>query len=170
MGHVVVKAVTDDSWIQVRESDGQLVVSRLLHQGETYAVPDRSGLTLTTGNAGTLQVSVDGKAIPSLGSSKQVKHDISLDPAKLLKRLKPESAEQPAPAAIPEVKAEAPKDTAAKDKAKEKAKDKPKDKDTVSKPKPAADQAPAQTSAVPAPVPTPAPAPAAVPPVPASGQ
>jgi len=90
-GRVVVKALSDECWIQVRESDGQLVVSRLLRQGDTYQVPDRPGLTLTAGNAGSLQIIVDGSIVPSLGSAKQVKHDISLDPAKLLKKVKAET-------------------------------------------------------------------------------
>ena len=85
-GQVVIKAVSDECWIQVRESDGQLVVSRLLHQGDSYTVPDRAGLTLTAGNAGALQITVDGKTAASLGSLKQVKRDISLDPAKLFKK------------------------------------------------------------------------------------
>jgi hypothetical protein len=88
---VVVKALSDECWIQVRESDGQLVMSKLLHQGEVYQVPDRSGLTLTAGNAGSLQIIVDGTVVPSLGEPKQVKRDISLDPAKLLKKIKAET-------------------------------------------------------------------------------
>lgn len=82
---VVLKALSDDCWIQVRESDGQLVISRLLRRGDVYRVPDRSGLTLTAGNAGALEVTVDGQVVRSLGTSKQVRRDISLDPAKLRK-------------------------------------------------------------------------------------
>ena len=84
-GRVIIKAISDDCWIQIRESDGQLVLSRLLRQGEAYTVPERSGLTLTAGNAGSLEITVDGKVAPSLGASKQVKRDIPLAPAKLLK-------------------------------------------------------------------------------------
>ena len=61
------------------------MLSRLLRQGEAYTVPERSGLTLTAGNAGSLEITVDGKVAPSLGASKQVKRDIPLAPAKLLK-------------------------------------------------------------------------------------
>lgn len=82
---VVLKALTDDCWIQVRESDGQLVISRLLRRGDMYRVPDRPGLTLTVGNAGALEVTVDGQVVRALGTSKQVRRDVSLDPAKLHK-------------------------------------------------------------------------------------
>lgn len=81
---VQLKAATDDCWVQVREMDGQLLLSRLLRKGDSYIVPNRPGLTLMVGNAGALEVLVDGKAAPSLGSSGQVRRDIKLDPEKLL--------------------------------------------------------------------------------------
>lgn len=103
-GRVVVRAVSDESWIQVRESDGQLVVSRLLHRGDSYTVPDRAGLTLTTGNAGTLQLTLDGKILPALGAAKEVKRNVSLDPAKLQKRFKLDAPSEPAAdASVPAV-------------------------------------------------------------------
>jgi len=55
-----------DSWIQVRDGDDRLL-TRLLRQGEVYTVPDRNGLTLTTSNAGGLEVFVDGELMPPLG-------------------------------------------------------------------------------------------------------
>ena len=102
---VVIKAIADESWIQIRESDGQLVVSRLLHKGDVYTVPDRPDLTLTTGNAGTLQIAVDDKTLPPLGSNKQVRHNISLDPVKPVKRAKGEAAEVTPETAAPVVAA-----------------------------------------------------------------
>lgn len=81
---VVLTATGDDCWIQVREMDGQLLVSRLLRKGDTYAVPNRPGLTLMVGNAGALEVNVDGKKAPSLGASGMVRRDIRLDPDKLM--------------------------------------------------------------------------------------
>ena len=160
-GRVVIRAASDDSWIQVRESDGQLVVSRLLHQGDSYTVPDRSGLTLTTGNAGTLQILLDGKALPPLGAKKEVKHNVSLDPAKLQKRLKPDApVTTPDANAAPATDSPAPASDA-KPKKKDAAKQKDKDKD---KPKPV------PAAADPAPAPAAAPAPADAPPPPAQNQ
>ncbi len=80
---VVIRAAADDCWIQVREMDGQLLASKLLHRGEAFSVPNRPGLTLTAGNAGALAISVDGKTLPPLCAIGQVRRDISLDPAKL---------------------------------------------------------------------------------------
>ena len=80
---VQLKAVNDDCWVQVRELDGQLLLSRLLRRGDSYMVPNRPGLTLMVGNAGALEVSVDGKKAAPLGNSGQVRRDIKLDPDKL---------------------------------------------------------------------------------------
>jgi len=80
---VQIKAVNDDCWVQVRELDGQLLLSRLLRRGDSYMVPNRPGLTLMVGNAGALEVTVDGKKAAPLGNSGQVRRDIKLDPDKL---------------------------------------------------------------------------------------
>ncbi|MBM3564852.1 MAG: DUF4115 domain-containing protein, partial [Alphaproteobacteria bacterium] len=78
---IVAKA---DSWIQVREGqDGAMLVTRLLRSGETYAVPDRSGLVLLTGNAGALEIRVDGQDVPSLGPEGAVRRSIALDAERL---------------------------------------------------------------------------------------
>jgi len=81
---VQLTAAGDDCWIQVREMDGQLVMSKLLRKGDSYAVPNRAGLTLMVGNAGALDVLVDGKKAPALGAAGQVRRDIRLDPDKLV--------------------------------------------------------------------------------------
>ena len=73
-----------DSWIQVRDGGaGELLLTRLLREGETFAVPDRAGLTLLTGNAGALEIRVDGVAVPSLGPEGAVRRSIALDVERL---------------------------------------------------------------------------------------
>ncbi|CAA7628025.1 conserved hypothetical protein [Candidatus Terasakiella magnetica] len=81
---VTLKATGDDCWVQVREMDGSLLVSRLLRRGDSYRVPNRPGLNLMVGNAGSLEVTVDGRKAPALGATGQVRRDIRLDPDKLL--------------------------------------------------------------------------------------
>ncbi|MDO8605274.1 MAG: DUF4115 domain-containing protein [Phaeospirillum sp.] len=81
---VVLKATGDDCWVQVREMDGSLLVSRLLRRGDSYRVPNRPGLNLMVGNAGSLEVSVDGRKAASLGAVGQVRRDIRLDPDRLM--------------------------------------------------------------------------------------
>lgn len=80
---IKLKATGDDCWVQVREMDGQLLLSRLLRRGDVYMVPNRPGLSLMVGNAGALEILVDGKAAPSLGATGQVRRDIKLDADKL---------------------------------------------------------------------------------------
>jgi cytoskeleton protein RodZ len=75
-----------DSWIQVRERQGGTVLfNRVLRPGETYRVPMRPGLLLTTGNAGGLEVVLDGDALPTLGQQGVVRRDLPLEP-ELLKQ------------------------------------------------------------------------------------
>jgi cytoskeleton protein RodZ len=47
-------------------------------------VPEEKGLLLTTGNAGGIEISVNGKKLKSLGTVGLVKRDIPLDPKKLV--------------------------------------------------------------------------------------
>ena len=80
---VVITAV-DDSWVQVMGPDNELLLTRILHAGDSYRVPDRPGLVMVTGNAGGLEVRVDDAIAPTLGPLGVVLRDIALDPARLL--------------------------------------------------------------------------------------
>ncbi|HXP06577.1 MAG TPA: helix-turn-helix domain-containing protein [Stellaceae bacterium] len=72
-----------DCWIQVRGPDQSIVFSRILKSGEVYNVPSRAGLWLRTGNAGVLEIAVDGKPAPSIGGIGTLRRDVALDPAEL---------------------------------------------------------------------------------------
>ncbi|MBC7908038.1 MAG: DUF4115 domain-containing protein [Rhodospirillaceae bacterium] len=74
----------DNCWIQVRERDGQIIISRLLRRGDVYIVPNRQGLALMVGDAGALEVWVDGKQAPKLGDINQVRRGIQLNPEELM--------------------------------------------------------------------------------------
>ncbi|HYM30936.1 MAG TPA: RodZ domain-containing protein [Candidatus Cybelea sp.] len=81
---VVLKARTD-SWIEVRGAGNELVFpGHVLHEGETYRVPNRSDVVLWSGNLGGLDITVDGKPVPRLGAQGEAKRNISLDPKNLL--------------------------------------------------------------------------------------
>lgn len=80
---ITVRA-TANSWIQIRdEALNRLLFTRLLREGDQYEVPNRPGLSLMTGNAGALELLVDGQAIPSLGAVGEVRRNVVLDPDKL---------------------------------------------------------------------------------------
>lgn len=73
-----------NSWIQVRdEKANKTLFTRLLRAGAQYRVPDRPGLRLVTGNAGALEITVDGKPVPSIGAEGTVRQDVLLDPDRL---------------------------------------------------------------------------------------
>jgi cytoskeleton protein RodZ len=73
---------TADSWIQIRGADRTVLFSGLLKPGDTYRVPDQPGLSMRAGNAGGLDIVVDGKPAPSLGSMGSVRN-VALDPQSL---------------------------------------------------------------------------------------
>jgi cytoskeleton protein RodZ len=69
-----------NSWIQVRDDNSNtMLVTRLLTTGDQYVVPDQPGLVLLTGNAGALEVIVDGDPVPSIGGAGVVRRGVLLD-------------------------------------------------------------------------------------------
>ncbi|MBP2314192.1 helix-turn-helix domain-containing protein [Azospirillum soli] len=70
---------TQDSWIQVRDGNGEIIFTRVLKPGDVYRVPDRSGIRVRTGNAGGLTVVTDGVEGAPLGAVGQVLRDVALD-------------------------------------------------------------------------------------------
>ncbi len=83
-GARIVLHAVEDSWVQIRDRQDALLLTRVLRSGDTYYVPDQDGLTLLTGNAGGIAIEVDGVALAPLGSTGQVRRQIALDPARLL--------------------------------------------------------------------------------------
>ena len=73
-----------DSWIKIVDGTGKVVFSQILRAGDHYALPDQPGLVLDTGNAGGLDVIVNGSKAPALGEVGAVRHRIVMDPARLL--------------------------------------------------------------------------------------
>jgi cytoskeleton protein RodZ len=78
-GRIVIRARAD-SWVQVRDKAGQTLLNRVLRPGETYNVPPKQQLLFTTGNAGGVDLVVDGVAAPALGANGTVRRDLPLDP------------------------------------------------------------------------------------------
>ena len=76
----IMLRVKAESWIQVRERQGQVLLSRIMRAGDTWPVPVGTQLLLSTGNAGGTELLVDGEAIPALGGSGAIRRDVPLDP------------------------------------------------------------------------------------------
>ena len=82
-GARVVLRATADTWVQIQGTGNDLLLTRILHPGDTYLVPDGKDVRLTTGNAGGLELLLDGKLLPPLGTSGAVQRNIPISVAAL---------------------------------------------------------------------------------------
>ena len=76
----IVLHANADAWLMVKERSGVTLLNRTLKAGETWPVPPRPDLLLTTGNAGGTEIVVDGAPMPSLSGNGAVRRDLPLDP------------------------------------------------------------------------------------------
>jgi len=81
---ITIRALSD-SYLQVRnKSLNQILITRLLKKGSTYDVPNQEGLSLITGNAGALEIFVDGQKVPPIGAIGSVRRNVLLVPKDLI--------------------------------------------------------------------------------------
>ncbi len=80
----IILRARQDSWVQVRDAQDGLLITRVLRSGDEYRVPNRPGLTLLTGNAGGIEIEVDGAKLSPIGPVGSVRRDVVLDPEALL--------------------------------------------------------------------------------------
>ena len=72
--------VVADSWVEIKNAEGKVVLQQVLKTGDKYIVPqEEGGLTLTTGNAGGIEVYIDGEKAKPLGKKAEVKRNVALD-------------------------------------------------------------------------------------------
>jgi cytoskeletal protein RodZ len=71
-GVAVALRATGDSWVSVRDASGRTVFTGLLSKGDARRFSDGHGLRLTLGNAGAVQLTVNGKPIGSAGGRGEV--------------------------------------------------------------------------------------------------
>jgi len=69
---VIINAVRAKSWLFVSDSSGRVLFSGQISQGVTKTFSSDAQLNLKIGNAGGVDVSVNGKKIDSLGADGQV--------------------------------------------------------------------------------------------------
>lgn len=79
----VVINVTDNAWVEIRNAEGQAILSRVLRQGDSYMVPDEAGFVMDTGNIGALDFVIDGVFVGKLGETGDVRRGVSLAPDQL---------------------------------------------------------------------------------------
>lgn len=100
---IVIRAQAD-AWVQVKDAaTGNVVFMRIMKAGESYKAPNRPGLLLTAGNAGSLEIRVDGKPAPAIAKGNMIRRDVALDGDRLLAgtavpdQARPASTTPPAP-------------------------------------------------------------------------
>lgn len=67
------------AWVRIEGPDSRIVVDKVLQPGEELQAPANQGLVMQTGNAGALEITVDGKTIGRLGPEGAVRRQIALD-------------------------------------------------------------------------------------------
>ncbi|MDE2029164.1 MAG: DUF4115 domain-containing protein [Alphaproteobacteria bacterium] len=72
---------TQSSWVLITDPDGTAVFDHVLKPGDSYRVPDRPGLRLTTGNGSGITLTRAGQTLPKISSgAPHVVRDIPLGP------------------------------------------------------------------------------------------
>ena len=80
----VVLQASQESWVKVEDGRGNTVFSRVLVPGDVYYVPAGDKYKATFGNAGGIDIWVNGKLVPDAGADHTRKSGISLSPKSLL--------------------------------------------------------------------------------------
>jgi cytoskeleton protein RodZ len=83
----VVLVARESAWVQIRSTGRDYVRTRTLEPGDRLVLPERDDLALWTGNAGGIEVVVDGRSLGVLGESGKVLRDVPLAPGSLRARL-----------------------------------------------------------------------------------
>lgn len=82
----VILRAREPTRVLVQGADGAVFINRVLQPGDSYRVPDKVGLTLTTPNGGAVAVELDGQEMGSAGGAGQVTEAMSLDPQAIVDR------------------------------------------------------------------------------------
>ncbi|MEK9847112.1 MAG: RodZ domain-containing protein [Rhodospirillaceae bacterium] len=68
-----------DSWLEINRKNGAPLISRMFSPGETFVVPRERGILLSTGNAGGIEILLDGELLAPLGLSGSVRRNVLLE-------------------------------------------------------------------------------------------
>ena len=107
---IVIRA-RGESWVQVRDGrENRVLLDRVMRPGETWAVPNREGLALTTGKAENIEFVLDGEvANTTLTGATGVRRGVPLEVDRLRAAPAAEAARPgaaPAPTAAPATQAQ----------------------------------------------------------------
>jgi cytoskeleton protein RodZ len=75
----IVLRAKEPSWVEVRDENGRVIFMRVLRNGQEYNVPQNPGVTISTGNAGGIEIFVGDQKLPSLGTRGEVRRGLSVE-------------------------------------------------------------------------------------------
>lgn len=76
--------IESDSWIEIKDENGKVIISQVLKKGNKYEIPENSNQTMVTGNAGGVAVYKGSERVGTLGRNNQVKRNIPLNAQSLI--------------------------------------------------------------------------------------
>ena len=82
----VVLRMRQAARILVEGPDGMVFINRTLKPGDTYHVPNLVGATLTTSNAGAVELDLDGTVVGFVGKNNETTEALSLAPQAVMAR------------------------------------------------------------------------------------
>tara|TARA_R110001592_G_scaffold16881_14_gene71737 strand:- start:29411 stop:30346 length:936 start_codon:yes stop_codon:yes gene_type:complete len=77
-GGIILK-ILGDSWVEIKNAEGGVLVSKVLENGDEYFVPDNPGLSMSLGNAANVEILVKGRPLMPLGNDGEVRRNIPLN-------------------------------------------------------------------------------------------
>ncbi|MFP4098114.1 MAG: helix-turn-helix domain-containing protein [Alphaproteobacteria bacterium] len=75
----VILRIIGESWVEIKNDEGGIFVSRILEAGDEYFVPDSPGLSMSLGNAANVEIVVEGRVLKPLGKDGDVRRGIPLN-------------------------------------------------------------------------------------------
>lgn len=76
------------TWVEIKDARGRTELSRVLMPGDVYYVPVKGTYKATFGNAGGIDIWVDGKLAPQVGQEYKKISGVELTPERLMKTAK----------------------------------------------------------------------------------
>lgn len=75
----IILNIMKNSWVEIKNVKGEIIVSNILEEGDQYFVPNSPGLSMSLGNAANVEIIVNGRPLKPLGKDGDVRRDIPLD-------------------------------------------------------------------------------------------
>ncbi len=83
--NIIIQAISE-SWVKIEDGRGNTVFSRVLVPGDVYYMPTGNKYKGTFGNAGGIDIWVDGKLAPKLGANQVRKSDVVMTAENLMSK------------------------------------------------------------------------------------